>query len=49
MSASLASVRDPVVLSVHSMTPELNGQLRTWPISLSFLGGMTVLAIAGHC
>jgi predicted N-formylglutamate amidohydrolase len=35
MSAALASVRDPVVLSVHSMTPELNGQLRTWPISLS--------------
>jgi predicted N-formylglutamate amidohydrolase len=35
MSAALASGRDPVVLSVHSMTPELNGALRTWPVSLS--------------
>jgi predicted N-formylglutamate amidohydrolase len=35
MSAALASVREPVLLSVHSMTPELNGELRTWPISLS--------------
>jgi predicted N-formylglutamate amidohydrolase len=35
MSAALATVRDPVVLSVHSMTPELNGELRTWPVSLS--------------
>jgi predicted N-formylglutamate amidohydrolase len=35
MSAALATVRDPVVLSVHSMTPEMNGQLRTWPIALS--------------
>jgi predicted N-formylglutamate amidohydrolase len=35
MSSALAAVREPVLLSVHSMTGELNGQLRTWPISLS--------------
>jgi predicted N-formylglutamate amidohydrolase len=35
MSAALATVRDPVLLSVHSMTPELNGQVRTWPVALS--------------
>jgi len=35
MTAALAAVKDPVVLSVHSMTPEMNGELRTWPISLS--------------
>jgi predicted N-formylglutamate amidohydrolase len=35
MTASRAAVKDPVVLSVHSMTPEMNGELRTWPISLS--------------
>ena len=35
MSSALANVRDPVLLSVHSMTPELNGQLRTWPVALS--------------
>ena len=35
MTTALAAAKDPVVLSVHSMTPELNGELRTWPISLS--------------
>jgi predicted N-formylglutamate amidohydrolase len=35
MTAALASARDPVVLSVHSMAPELGGQLRTWPVALS--------------
>jgi len=35
LSSALATVRDPVLLSVHSMTPELNGQVRTWPIALS--------------
>jgi predicted N-formylglutamate amidohydrolase len=35
LSAALATARDPVVLSVHSMTAELNGELRTWPIALS--------------
>jgi predicted N-formylglutamate amidohydrolase len=35
MSAALATVRDPVVISVHSMTAELNGQIRTWPVALS--------------
>jgi len=35
MSSALATVRDPVLLSVHSMTPELNGALRTWPVALS--------------
>jgi predicted N-formylglutamate amidohydrolase len=35
MSAASAAVRDPVLLSVHSMTPELNGAPRPWPISLS--------------
>lgn len=35
MTTALASVRDPVLLSVHSMTPERNGQLRTWPIAVS--------------
>lgn len=35
MTAALAAFRDPVLLSVHSMTPELDGQVRTWPISLS--------------
>jgi predicted N-formylglutamate amidohydrolase len=35
VSAALASSRDPVVLAVHSMTPELDGQVRTWPIALS--------------
>jgi predicted N-formylglutamate amidohydrolase len=35
MTEALATVKDPVLLSVHSMTPELNGELRTWPISLS--------------
>jgi len=35
MTTALATVKDPVVLSVHSMAPELNGELRTWPISLS--------------
>jgi predicted N-formylglutamate amidohydrolase len=35
MSAALAAARDPVVLSVHSMTPEMNGELRTWPVALS--------------
>lgn len=35
MSAAVQTARDPVLLSVHSMTPELNGELRTWPISLS--------------
>ena len=35
MGSALATARDPVLLSVHSMTPELNGELRTWPISLS--------------
>jgi predicted N-formylglutamate amidohydrolase len=35
MTAALAAVKEPVVLSVHSMTAELNGELRTWPIALS--------------
>jgi predicted N-formylglutamate amidohydrolase len=35
VSAALASSRDPVVLAVHSMTPVLNGEVRTWPIALS--------------
>jgi predicted N-formylglutamate amidohydrolase len=35
MESALATVRDPVLLSVHSMTPELNGQIRTWPVALS--------------
>jgi predicted N-formylglutamate amidohydrolase len=36
MSASLAAVKDPVLLSVHSMTPQLVGQaLRPWPIAFS--------------
>jgi len=35
MTAVLATVRDPVLLSVHSMTAELNGQVRTWPVALS--------------
>jgi len=35
MAAALAAVKDPVLLSVHSMTPERNGELRTWPVSLS--------------
>ena len=35
MTSALATVRDPVLLSVHSMTAELNGQIRTWPIALS--------------
>jgi len=35
MSAALATVRDPVLLSVHSMTAERNGQIRTWPVALS--------------
>ena len=35
MTAALATVRDPVLLSVHSMTAELNGQVRTWPVALS--------------
>lgn len=35
MTAALAAVKDPVVLSVHSMAPELNGELRPWPIALS--------------
>jgi predicted N-formylglutamate amidohydrolase len=35
MSDALATRRDPVLLSVHSMTPELNGQQRPWPVALS--------------
>lgn len=35
MTAVLATARDPVLLSVHSMTAELNGQVRTWPVALS--------------
>jgi predicted N-formylglutamate amidohydrolase len=35
MTAALTAVKDPVVLSVHSMAPELNGELRAWPIALS--------------
>jgi predicted N-formylglutamate amidohydrolase len=36
MTASLAAVKDPVVLSVHSMTPALNGgEPRPWPVALS--------------
>jgi hypothetical protein len=35
MSIATDLVKDPVVLSVHSMTPEMNGVLRTWPIALS--------------
>ena len=35
LSAALATVRDPVLVSVHSMTAELNGQVRTWPVALS--------------
>jgi predicted N-formylglutamate amidohydrolase len=35
MTTALATVKDPVLLSVHSMTPELNGTRRIWPIALS--------------
>ncbi len=35
MTAALASTKDPVLLSVHSMTPQLNGEARPWPIALS--------------
>src|SRR4051812_12013653 len=35
LSAGLAAARDPVVLSVHSMTAEMNGEIRTWPVALS--------------
>ncbi len=35
MTAALAAVKDPVLLSVHSMTPERNGETRPWPIALS--------------
>jgi predicted N-formylglutamate amidohydrolase len=35
MAIATDVVKDPVVLSVHSMAPELNGVLRTWPVALS--------------
>ena len=35
LANALAAVRDPVLLSVHSMTPERNGEFRPWPVALS--------------
>jgi predicted N-formylglutamate amidohydrolase len=35
MTTALSTVKDPVLLSVHSMTPELGGTPRPWPIALS--------------
>jgi predicted N-formylglutamate amidohydrolase len=32
---AVAAAGDPVLLSVHSMTPERNGAVRPWPIALS--------------
>jgi predicted N-formylglutamate amidohydrolase len=38
MAAALAVAKDPVLLSVHSMTPQLVGKpVRPWPIALSSL------------
>ena len=35
MDTAVGTVGDPVVLSVHSMTPERNGVPRPWPVALS--------------
>lgn len=35
MHAAMEESSDPVLLSIHSMTPERNGVVRTWPIALS--------------
>lgn len=35
MTAALKTRKDPVLLSVHSMTPQLDGRDRPWPIALS--------------
>ena len=35
METAVGTARDPVLLSVHSMTPERNGVPRAWPVALS--------------